>query len=502
MQTQYTDDGITNSQLLLASDIVEGQSVGILSRLKLDQVNNDTQELILTQTQAVVITQPDVEWVETVQNLVESCERGGSIIKSEILCKVTKDEDKVREVCGIVTEWNNHITSEALYCYDKNLEAYTKGLADIEMKELIEYRPGRPKVFETAKELNEWFQLNLKIQESLEDQSLAASYLARLKKFQILEQMFSSPKGEQQNFFNKHQKSRAKAEYLLMKFAVENHSLGLNILRFVNIPWSKFSACKEFRNFIDRNGLEFPVVAEPSFSKIKEVGEEIAQDDFVCTQDFKMNLTDRDLRTLDHNKWLNDQVIAHYGANLIATSSRTDFYLIHSTVFALGSNCRMVPVKNNFKVFAITANLQNQHWALVLIHLEHQKIFYVDSWPMNRKHHFYQDPTHFKKNGDVKVKFKALLTKIEDKQQSIKRLVFSIMGTNGFDVEKFDWVECVMPVQKNGNDCGVYVLKYLEDFLENEHELLDAWGQDQDMRSRYDGVKINEYRDHIKSILE
>lgn len=523
VQRQYSDEGITNSQLLRTSDRIESQSAGIPLLFKLDHLKNydcpvmevddetglheiheNVKNLDQPGTQELVTTQAknDVEWTKTVDYLVESCEKGGTTIKSEILCKVTKDEEKVKEVCGIVTEWSNHITSEAVYCHDKNLEAYTKGLTDRELQDLIAFRPGRPKVFQTAGELNDWIKTNQRIQESLENQSLAARYLARLKKFQILEQIFSGSKSESTKIFSKYQKTRLKAEYLLMKFAVENHSLGLDILRFVDIPWSKYSGCKEFRDFIDSNGLEFPSVVEAPSSQIKEVKEDDPQEDFVCTQDFKSDLTDRDLRTLDHNKWLNDQVIAYYGAHVISRSSRSDIYFVHSTVFALGSKCRMVPVQNNYKVFAFSTNLQNQHRALVLVHLEQRSIFYADSWPLNRKHHFYQDRTHIKKNGEVKSKFQFMLSKIDDKQQSIKQQVVSILGANGFDIQMFKWCECVMPIQGNGSDCGLYVLKYLEDFLENEHELLNAWGQGKELRSRYGGVNFDEYRDHIKSILE
>lgn len=477
--TQYTDGDVSNSQLVLASDQIIA----------------------------------DVQWIETVEHIVESCEKGASIIKPEVLCTVTKEEEKVKEVCKIVADWTNHTSAEALYCYDQNLEDYSKGLNDSDLKELIAYRPGKCRVFQTSDELNDWIQSNQRIQESLENQTLAASYLARLKKYQILEQIFSNPEiAGQLKEFQKDRKIRLKWEYLLMKFAIENHSLGFNILRFVELPWCKYSSCKEFRNFIASNGLEFPladksqlIVKEPILDKglknLVDEGQEPPKD-FTCTQDFRSALTDRDLRTLDKGKWLNDQIISHYGAHLMSASSRSDIYFIHSTVFVLGAETRTVPVKNDFKTFVISVNLKNQHWALVLVCLEQQRIFYADSWPYNRKHHFFQDKNHLKKNGDVKAKFQSVLSKVEDKQQSIRQQVVSVLKGNGYDIEKFNWVESVMPMQDNGCDCGIYVLKYFEDFLENELELLDAWGKGKDMRKRYGGFSASTYRAHIKSKLQ
>jgi Ulp1 protease family, C-terminal catalytic domain len=95
----------------------------------------------------------------------------------------------------------------------------------------------------------------------------------------------------------------------------------------------------------------------------------------------------------------------------------------------------------------------------------------------------------------------VLLDKIVEKQQTIRNQVDAVLRTNGYVIEKFNWVECVMPVQENGSDCGVYVLKYLEDFLDNESELLDAWVKKKDMRKRYKEFSCYDYRNHIKSIL-
>jgi Ulp1 protease family, C-terminal catalytic domain len=442
----------------------------------------------------------EVKWIKTVEQLVQSRERGGSTIKSEILCEVTKDESKVLEVCDIVAEWNNHITSEALYCFDSTLDEFRKGLTKNDLEDLINFKPGHLKDFKNSDDLNEWIEKNQKIQDSLENMSVAARYLARLKKYQILEQIFSNQNEKFRVNISKDQKTRLKWEYLLMKFAVENHSLGLDVFRFVNTPWSKFSKCKEFRQFVEKKGLEFPLVAENS-SRIKEI-QDPPQEEFVCTQDFRAAISDRDLRTLGNKKWVNDQIISHYGAHIITNTSRTDIYFVHSTVFAMGSQARLIPVGNSFKVFAISANLQNQHWALVLVHLEQQKIYYLDSWPQNRKYNIYHEPTNLKKDGTLKYKVRSVVSRIEQKHLSIRQLVESILKANGCVIEKFEWVECSMPMQQNGCDCGVFILKYLEDFVENEVELVDAWNKGDDLRSRYTGVNFNDYRDSIRSILQ
>lgn len=455
--------------------------------------SDDNEKSVLPATQ-------EVKWIESVQKHVESLERGGPKIKSEILCEVTKDFSKVEEVCAIVGEWNNHITSEALYCYDSTLDEFKKGVTESDIEDLINFKPGNLKEFQNSKDLNEWIEMNQKIQDSLENMSVAARYLARLKKYQILEQIFSNQNEKFKVNISKDQKTRLKWEYLLMKFAVENHSLGFDVFRFVEIPWSKFSKCKEFRLFVDKKGLEFPLVVENS-SKIKEI-QEPSQEEFICTQDFRAAISDRDLRTLDHNKWLNDQIISHYGAHIIAKSSRNDIYFVHSTVFVMGSKSRTFPIENSFKIIAISANLQNLHWALVLVHLEQQKIYYLDSLSQNRKYDIYHDPTHLKKDGSLKSKSKSLVSKIEKKHLSIRQMVESILEANELIIKNFEWVECGMPLQENGNDCGLYILKYFEDFVGNEVELVDAWNKGDDLRTRYNGVNFNDYRDSIKSILQ
>lgn len=448
---------------------------------------------------------PTQKWSETVEELVQSRENGGTTIKSEILCEVTKDKkdkSKVLEVCDIVAEWSNNITSDALYCYDSNVDEFKKGLAKNDLEDLINFKPGHLQNFKNSDDLNEWIVKNQKIQDSLENMSVAAKYLARLKKYQILEQIFSNQNEKFNVNISKDQKQRLKWEYLLMKFAVENHSLGLNVFRFVETPWSKFSKCKEFRQFVEKKGLEFPVERKGlEFPLVEEI-QDPPQVEIICTQDFRALITDRDLFTLDHKKWLNDQIISHYGAHILTTSSRTDIYFVHSTVFVMGSQARIIPVENSFKVFAISANLQNQHWALVLVHLEQQKIYYLDSLPQNRKYDIYHDPTNLKKDGKLKSKSKSVVSRIEQKHLSIRQLVETILKANGCVIEKFVWVECSMPMQRNGNDCGVFILKYLEDFVRNEVELVDAWNKGDDLRTRYDGFNFNDYRDSIKSILQ
>ena len=441
----------------------------------------------------------DVQWIKTVGHIVESCQKGESIIKPEILCAVTKKEEKIQEVCNIVAEWNNYTSTDAVYCSDQNLESFFQGFEKTDMEELLAFKPGACVDFKTSIELNEWIHRNQKIQESLENKSIATKYLARLKKYQILEQMFSNQElFEEIQGIQKDRKTRLKWEYLLMKFAIDNHSLGIKILRFVEMPWSKFSTCSEFRKFIANEGLEFP----RDTSKIVRIADEVpTENEYLCTQEFRFGLVDKDLWTLDKGKWLNDSIIAHHAAHLITKTSRKDIYFFHSTVFVLGSDKRTVPVENVFKTFAISVNLQNNHWALVLVCLELEKIFYIDSWPYNRKHQFYQDKKNIKNNGGVKAKSQKVLDKIVEKQQTIRNQVDAVLRTNGYVIEKFNWVECVMPVQENGSDCGVYVLKYLEDFLDNESELLDAWVKKKDMRKRYKEFSCYDYRNHVKSIL-
>lgn len=72
------------------------------------------------------------------------------------------------------------------------------------------------------------------------------------------------------------------------------------------------------------------------------------------------------------------------------------------------------------------------------------------------------------------------------------------------EIETYDWIECKMPLQRGGNDCGVYVLRYLEDFFNNELELIADWIAGINLLDRYidEPNMVEEYRQRVRSVLE
>lgn len=115
--TQYTDNGVTNSQLIIASDKIK----------KFDEV----------------------EWIKTVEKIIrEECPSGGGKfgLQTNVLKeKMDNDVNAVTVVCKAVNELNEILNDMAAnFVTDSQLASFgsTKGVS-----ELLQFQPGSPKKF-------------------------------------------------------------------------------------------------------------------------------------------------------------------------------------------------------------------------------------------------------------------------------------------------------------------------------------------------------------------
>ena len=163
-----------------------------------------------------------------------------------------------------------------------------------------------------------------------------------------------------------------------------------------------------------------------------------------------IQITRKDLETLCPKTWLNDNVIMFYLEMIMERSKESDNL---PDVYAFGTNFfgnimtkGYTSVKSwtqkldlfTFDMIIIPVHL-DIHWCLAVVNLKEKTVKFYDSLP-----------------GHYKKKYLEVLRKyIEQEHMDKKKAPFD---TKDFKLENVKDI----PLQKNGYDCGVFILKYSE----------------------------------------
>lgn len=515
MQSQYTDDGITNSQMLLvasASDIIEekyGTATVPTPRDINEHKEDDPSSPLFSSEEDEV---DEVQWIKTVENIIrDECPSGKLGLRIVILVKdMNHNETAVSEICKVVNNFNEILSDmTAHYVSDENLESLS---STGDVSELLKFRPGSTQKL-GKKELLEWLKKNDELDLIYQQNANAYTFLSNLKKFQIYEQLFENNVKCLDTQYPSAEFNQMKNIYTIMKFAV-NHAGGMGVFRHADIPWYTYSRNKTVRDYIKllddnislsqplRNNTQLETIEECSDQVFPEITGSASQE--IVTQDFRCDLLKKDLDCLNGNNWILDSIITHYGDYLVENYKKKDIYIFQSTVI-VQTMAKVIPKGHEYNYFAMPMHVHGSHWALVLIHMKQKKLFYLDSLPANSLHNFDQNPMNKKKAGSLSSKALGKRAKIQGVKETIRTRIIAIMKHNGYDmIQNFTWIDCIMPLQKGGYDCGVFVLRYLEDFFVHEAVLVVDWIYGKNLQNRYDDEEemVKEYRERIRNVLD
>ncbi|XP_036447969.1 sentrin-specific protease 1 [Colossoma macropomum] len=200
-----------------------------------------------------------------------------------------------------------------------------------------------------------------------------------------------------------------------------------------------------------------PVVEEQEFPELTEVMENEVNralrggsQEEVLSEGFRLTITRKDLQTLSHLNWLNDEVINFYMNMLVERSKaphlpsvytfNTFFYskLRSSGYLAVRRWTKKVDI---FSVDIILVPVHlDVHWCLCVVDFRKKSITYFDSMGGNN-------------DEACRILLKYLKQENEDKR--------------GQDLDTSDWTlqskkRNEIPQQMNGSDCGMFTCKYAE----------------------------------------
>jgi Ulp1 family protease len=181
---------------------------------------------------------------------------------------------------------------------------------------------------------------------------------------------------------------------------------------------------------------------------------------------FGIPMTRKKFSCLKPGVWLNDEVINFYSNILLEHNNsqrhskkkyhylNTNFYAMLTLNYSLNflngdAFVRSIDVFSKKKLF-IPINIANTHWVLVVVNIQEKTIHYYDS-------------LYAKGNGSL---FCGNILKWIEHLAHKKKVVYDEREWRIFEGAKG------IPQQNNGNDCGVFVLMYME-FLSLDVSLLE-----------------------------
>jgi hypothetical protein len=211
-------------------------------------------------------------------------------------------------------------------------------------------------------------------------------------------------------------------------------------------------------------------IHESEYKRVSEIMKGRDNDNVLKTM-FSIDITRHKFKCLHTSAWLNDEIINFYLQILKQRdtelcqlhSDRKPSYFFSSYFMAklLEGGCysykrvkrwaKGVDMFAQDKIF-VPINIQNNHWVLVVVYMQEKKIVYYDSFKSSNTRYvnvilqWLQDSFREKKNGILDI-------------QEWKRIYET--NQNGEQI-------CGQPRQKNGRDCGVFVIMacdYLSDNL-------------------------------------
>ncbi|KAL2104266.1 hypothetical protein ACEWY4_001134 [Coilia grayii] len=200
-----------------------------------------------------------------------------------------------------------------------------------------------------------------------------------------------------------------------------------------------------------------PPVEEPEFPELTQAMEvEVTKalrggnQDEVLSEGFRLTITRKDLQTLSHLNWLNDEVINFYMNLLVERSKRPDLpsvYTFNTFFFPKLRSAGFSAVRRWTKkvdlfshdILLVPVHL-GVHWCLSVIDFRKKTIWYLDS--MGGSDH-----------DACRVLLKYLKQESQDKRAS--------------ELDTSNWIlhskkPNEIPQQMNGSDCGMFTCKYAE----------------------------------------
>ncbi|KAJ8017026.1 hypothetical protein DPEC_G00013490 [Dallia pectoralis] len=194
---------------------------------------------------------------------------------------------------------------------------------------------------------------------------------------------------------------------------------------------------------------EFPPLTEEMEGQVGRALRVGSQDE-VLSEGFRLTITRKDLQTLSHLNWLNDEVINFYMNLLVERSKNPSMPTVHTfnTFFfpklrSAGYSAvrRWTKKMDIFSVDIILVPVHlGVHWCLAVVDLRKRSVTYFDSMGGN--------------NDDA---CKILLQYLQQESKDKK----------GKDMDASDWTlqskkRNEIPQQMNGSDCGMFTCKYAE----------------------------------------
>ncbi|KAG5282545.1 hypothetical protein AALO_G00057210 [Alosa alosa] len=200
-----------------------------------------------------------------------------------------------------------------------------------------------------------------------------------------------------------------------------------------------------------------PAVEEPEFPQLTQVMEgEVnralrgGNQDEILSEGFRLTITRKDLQTLSHLNWLNDEVINFYMNLLVERSKRPDLpsvYTFNTFFFPKLRSAGFSAVRRWTKkvdlfshdILLVPVHL-GVHWCLSVVDFRKKCVLYFDSMGGND-------------DEACRILLKYLKQESEDKR--------------GRQLDTSDWTlhsrkPNEIPQQMNGSDCGMFTCKYAE----------------------------------------
>ncbi|XP_039188687.1 sentrin-specific protease 1 [Crotalus tigris] len=194
---------------------------------------------------------------------------------------------------------------------------------------------------------------------------------------------------------------------------------------------------------------EFPEITEEMEKEIKNVLRSGNQDE-VLSEAFRLTITRKDILTLKHLNWLNDEIINFYMNMLMERSKQKGFPTVHAfnTFFFTKLKTAGYPAVKRWTkkvdIFSVDILLVpihlGVHWCLAVTDFRKKTITYYDSM-----------------GGSNSEACKILLQYLKQESLDKKRKEFD---TNGWMLLCKRSQE--IPQQMNGSDCGMFACKYAD----------------------------------------
>lgn len=194
---------------------------------------------------------------------------------------------------------------------------------------------------------------------------------------------------------------------------------------------------------------EFPEITEEMEKEIKNVFRNGNQDE-VLSEAFRLTITRKDIQTLNHLNWLNDEIINFYMNMLMERSKEKGFPSVHAfnTFFftklkAAGYQAvkRWTKKVDVFSVDILLVPIHlGVHWCLAVVDFRKKSITYYDSM-----------------GGVNNEACRILLQYLKQESVDKKR---KELDTNGWQL--FSKKSQEIPQQMNGSDCGMFACKYAD----------------------------------------